>query len=491
MVKDQQVRRLMKLIKKEKSIKIAASKAGMDEKTARKYIKSGRLPSQLVKEHSWRTRSDPFDGLWDEAAKYLEANPGLQAKTLFEFIQKSNLGKYSDGQIRTFQRKVKAWRATCGPAKEVFFAQRHHPGELAQSDFTHMSDLGVTIGGLPFPHLAYHFVLTYSNYEDATICFSESYESLSEGVQNALWKLGGVPHTHRTDRLSAAVNKECSADEFTRRYQELLEHYGMVGAKSGAGRANEIGDVEQRHYRFKKALDQALILRGSRDFESREDYRRFVDRLLAQLNAGRQERLQEELATLKLLPARRLDDSKKLTVRVSKGSTIHVLHNTYSVNSRLIGEYVQIKAHAEHLEIYYGQKHIDTIPRMRGDGGHLINYRHIVDWLVRKPGAFEQYRYRDDLFPSSVYRMAYDALGQQNPSSANKRYLEILKLAARQSEAGVEGALHSILENGRPMSTDAVRSILATDSHLPMASDVAVDEVDLAIYDDFLSLEKV
>jgi transposase len=491
MITDQQVRRLMKFIKKDKSIATAASKAGMDEKTARKYLKSGKLPSQIAKEHNWRTRSDPFDGVWDEAAKYLEANPHLEAKTLFEFIQKNSPGKYSDGQIRTFQRKVKEWRATCGPSKEVFFAQYHEPGKLCQSDFTHMSDLGVTISGLPFPHLAYHFVLTYSNYEDANICFSESYESLSEGLQNALWKLGGVPETHRTDRLSAAVNKECNADEFTRAYQEILDHYGMIGAKTSAGRANEIGDVEQRHFRFKKALEQALILRGSRDFESREDYRRFVDRLLSQLNAGRHEKIQQDLAALKALPDRRLDDAKKLTVKVSKGSTIHVLHNTYSVDSRLIGEYVNIKAHAERLEIYYAQKHIDSIPRMRGEGKHLINYRHIIDWLSRKPGAFEQYRYRDDLFPSSIFRMAYDSLVRHNPNTANKKYLEILSLSAKESEAGVEDALYHLLDDNNLISTEAVKAILEAKAPVSISTDVAIDEIDLSIYDAFLSLERV
>jgi len=491
MITDQQVRRLMKLIKKDKSIKIAAAKAGMDEKTARKYIRAGKLPSQIAREHSWRTRPDPFADVWDEVAKYLEVNPHLEAKALFEFIQKNSPGKYSDGSLRTFQRKVKEWRATCGPSKEVFFAQIHEPGELAQSDFTHMSDLGVTIAGVPFPHLAYHFVLTYSNYEDATICFSESYESLSQGLQNALWKLGAVPHAHRTDRLSAAVNKDCSADEFTRAYQELLDHYSMVGAKTSAGRANEIGDVEQRHYRFKKALDQALMLRGSRDFESREDYRRFIEKLLDQLNAGRQEKLKEELAALKALPDRRLDDSRRLTVKVSKGSTIHVLHNTYSVNSRLIGEHVQIKVHAERLEVYYGQKLIDTLPRMRGNGKHLINYRHIIDWLSRKPGAFEQYRYRDDLYPSSIFRMAYDALRQQNPNTASKKYLEILSLSAKQSEAGVDDALRHLIENDNPISADTIKAMLDAQTQLSTPTDVAIETIDLSLYDDFLSLQKV
>src|SRR5262249_39778386 len=162
-----------------------------------------------------------------------------------------------------------------GPAKEVFFAQVHHPGRLGASDFTHCEELRVTIAGSPFPHLIYHFVLTYSNWETGTVCFSESLESLSEGLQNALWQLGGVPEVHRTDRLTAAVQPGAHPDVFKRRYQALLRHYGLRGQAIQAGKGNENGDVEQRHHRFKTALDQALLLRGSRDFDSRDRYATF------------------------------------------------------------------------------------------------------------------------------------------------------------------------------------------------------------------------
>jgi hypothetical protein len=305
MVTDRQVRRLMKLLQSEKSLAAAAAKAGMDEKTARKYRRLGKLPSEVRVEHTWRTREDPFAEVWEEVKGKLENNPGLEAKTLFEDLQRRYPGRFADGQVRTLQRRVKTWRALEGPGKEVFFAQVHTPGRLCQSDFTCMKSLGVRIQGDPFDHLIYHFVLSYSNWEAGTICFSESFESLSEGLQNALWELGGVPRVHRTDRLSTAVQKPEHPEEFTRRYAALLKHYGLEGDKTQRASPHEIGDVEQRHHRFKKALDQALMLRGSRDFATREEYADFLRRLFAQLNAGRRDRLAEELKVLSRLPAQR------------------------------------------------------------------------------------------------------------------------------------------------------------------------------------------
>jgi len=486
MVTDAQVRRLMKLLKTEKTLAAAAAKAGMDEKTARKYRDLGRLPSEVKKPHTWRTRPDPFTEVWDEVRVLLEANPGLEAKTLFEDLQRRYPGRFAEGQLRTFQRRVKAWRAREGPAREVFFPQVHRPGELCQSDFTHMSKLAVTIQGQPFNHLFYHFVLPYSNWEAGTICFSESFESLSEGLQNALWELGGVPRAHRTDRLSTAVRKTAHPEEFTQRYTGLLAHYGLEGRKTQAARPNENGDVEQRHYRFKRALDQALMLRGSRDFQSRQEYAQFVRKLFSQLNAGRRERFAEELAVLRRLPLRRLEACKRLWVKVGPSSTIRVNHNVYSVHSRLIGERVAVRLFAEHLEVWYGQKRIETIPRLRGEKRSRINYRHVIDWLVRKPGAFEDYRYRDDLFPTSRFRIAYDALKQARPARGHKDYLRILYLAANESETAVDEALRHLIDQGQSITVDAVQKIVRSGQQLPPATDVTITPTDLAEYDALL-----
>ena len=253
MTSDKQVRRLMKLIQAEETLGMAAAKAGMDEKTARMYRDSGKLPSESRPRHDWRTRPDPIASEdWEWVRAQLEDCPGLEARTLFDVLQREHPGRYADGQLRTLQRRVKIWRGLEGPSREVFFAQRYEPGQLCESDFTYMNSLGVTIARESFPHLIYHFVLPYSNWETGTVCFSESFESLSAGLQNALWELGGVPAAHRTDRLSAAVHKVEHPAEFTHRYQALLRHYGLKGQKIQARKANENGDVEQAHHRFKR-----------------------------------------------------------------------------------------------------------------------------------------------------------------------------------------------------------------------------------------------
>jgi transposase len=492
-VTDKQVRRLMKLSQKEGNIAIVAAKAGMSENTARKYLRSGELPSQCNKERTWRTREDPFETVWDEIGEKLEENPGLEAKTLFEWLQRKCPGGYSDGRLRTFQRRVKQWRALEGPAKEVYFTQNHSPGKLCESDFTDMSSLGITIQGACFDHLVYHFVLTYSNWETGSVCFSESFESLITGMQNALWELGGVPESHRTDKLSAAVQRldKEGEEEFTRRYQALLRHYGLSGQKIQTGKANENGDIEQRHHRLKGAVEQALLLRGGREFSIRGEYEVFLRKLFDQLNAGRRDRFREELRALKSLPAQRLDDHTPFTVRVGPTSTIRIKKNVYSVHSRLIGEEVNVRLHADNLEVWYAQRRIEVIPRLRGEGKHRVQYRHIIDWLVRKPGAFENYRYREDMFPTSRFRMAYDLLKERSPERASREYLKILHLAAKESEAGVDNALRWFMDGERPIKVEEVESIVLTNQRIPGPTAVQVSEVDLSVYDRLLTTVEV
>lgn len=492
MVTDNQVRRLMKLIQTEKTFSIAASKAGMDEKTARKYRRSGKLPSEMLPERSWQTRENRFVDVWVDVVLKLELNPGLEAKTLFEDLQRRYPGRFADGLLRTLQRRIKRWRALKGPAKDVIFPQKHRPGVLCQSDFTHMGDLDVTIQGQPFEHLIYHFVLTYSNWETGTLCFSESFESLSEGLQNALWELGGAPMSHQTDRLTAAVNKPDNPEEFTQRYQGLLKHYALEGRRTQAASPHENGDIEQRHHRFKRALDQSLMLRGSRDFSSRQEYTHYIRKLFEQLNLGRKQRFSEEIEVLRRLPEKKLETCKRIQVKVGPSSTIHVNHNTYSVDSRLIKASVTVRLYAEYLEVWYAQKRIELLPRLRGDGKYYIQYRHIIDSLIRKPGAFENYRYRDALFPCSRFRLAYDSLRQRHaPSVANKEYLRILYLAAKENEAAVDAALHGLIDRDELITADTVEAIVKSGLKPTPKREVAIDDVELAAYDELLSLQEV
>ncbi len=315
----------------------------MDPKTAREYLRDPRLPSERKEDRKWRTRADSFTGVWKEVREQIDMNPGLEAKTLFESLQRKYPGQFADGQIRTLQRRLKRWRATEGSKREVFFVQQHVAGRLGQSDFTHMNELNITVGAQSFPHMLFHFVLTSSNWEAVSLCYSESFESLSDGLQNALWELGGVPLDHRTDRMSLAVNNGSDEREFTTRYEALMRHYKMAGQKIQTGRPNENGDVEQRHYRLKRAVGQALLLRDSRNFGSIAEYKEFLRRLLTQLNAGRRERLRLEMQYLRPLPAGRLESLKRERVKVDSGSLIYVDRNAYSVHSRLIGESIEAR----------------------------------------------------------------------------------------------------------------------------------------------------
>ena len=486
MVTDHQVRRLKKLSNIEKNQEIAASKAGMDPKTARRYLAANRLPSELVKERHWRTREDPFTEVWDQVRQQIEENPGLEAKTLFEWLQRECPGRFNDGQIRTLQRRIKLWRATEGPAQEVYFGQKHEPGKLCASDFTHMTELGITIQGQTFAHLMYHFVLTYSNWEAGTICYSESLESLTEGWQNAVWELGAVPGGHRTDSLSSAVNNMSNLEEFNRRYEAVMKYYGVKPQHTHPVSPNENGDVEQSHHRFKRAVDQALMLRGSRDFGSVEEYAQFLKNLLAQRNAGRRQRLAEELAVMRELPARRMESAKRERVGVDSGSLIHVDRNAYSVNSRLIGEQVEARLYLDRIEVWYGQKKVEDLPRLRGRAKHRVDYRHIIEWLVRKPGAFENYRYKEDLFPTSRFRMAYDELQETAPGQAVKEYLKILKLAAEEGETPVDEALRELLERkaGRVITVESMGEVLRRLDTIAPVTEVEVAAVNLASFDE-------
>jgi hypothetical protein len=490
MTTDKQYHILLKMLRKGKMLSAASAKAGVSENTARKFERLKKLPSQCKEERNWRTRTDPFEEAWDEARGILWDTEGaVEAKSLFEELQRKHPGKYSDGQLRTFQRRVKLWRALEGPGKEAYFEQEHRPGELSQSDFTNMSSLGITVAGQPFEHLVYHFVLTYSNWETGTICFSESFESLSTGLQNALWELGGVPAAHQTDRMSAAVHNLSRAKEFTQHYGALMRHYGLEGKKTNAYSAHENGDVEQRHHRFKRAVEQELLLRGSRDFASRKDLEEFYRKLFERLDAGRRERFTQERRALRRLPPRRLEDYTQQRVKVSGGSLISVQRNTYSVHSRLIDEEVTVRLYADVLEVWYAQTRVETLPRLRGEGKHYVQYRHIIDELVRKPGAFTSYRYRADLFPTSYFRMAYDTLKERAPLWADREYLRILQLAAQESQERTEAAIRLLLDEGASISLERVKALVCSDEALGCPQRGRVEEVDLGLYDQLLEAE--
>lgn len=487
MKKDAEVHLLFRERQKGRTQAVAAARAGMSERTARTYEHAGTLPSTLKRPRHHRTRPDPFAAEWPWIQEQLERDSALQATTLFALLEAQHPGRYRPGQVRTLQRHIAIWRALQGPAREVMFAQEHVPGQMAQSDFTHMSEVGITLGGVPFPHLLFHVVLTYSNVEAVSVCFAESFEALAEGLERGLWQIGGVPRQHRTDHLGAAVRplEALERQEFRARYLALLEHYGMEPSTNTAGEAHENGDVEQAHYRFKVAVDQALRVRGSRDFADRAAYEGFLGQLVQQRNHTRQHRFAVEQPALRPLPTTPLAPCRELRVRVSRFSTMQVLGNTYSVPSRLIGLTLTVRVRAETVEAYVGTAFACAMPRLHGRQQHAINYQHVIWSLVRKPGAFAAYRYRDDLFPALLFRRAYDHLRQQCPGRADREYVRLLYLAASTAESEVETALSLLLDAQLVPTFDAARDLVRL-PQTPALPALTTPVLNLASYDQLL-----
>lgn len=467
---------------------LAAAKTGMGVRTARKYEKAGKLPSQLQKPRVHRTRENPFSEDWSWVVEQLRRDAALQAKTLFEILCETHPGRYQEGQLRTLQRHVHAWRVSRGPEQEIMFKQTHEPGRIAQSDFTVMNALNITLGGQPFPHLLYHMVLTYSNVEAVRVCFSESFEALAEGLEDCIWQIGGVPAYHRTDNLSAAV-RDLDRDgmhEFTDNYLAVLNHYGMKPSANTAGCANQNGDVEQSHYRFKTAVDQALRVRGSRDFIDRSAYEKFLGELVRKRNQTRSVRFEEERHVLQPLPEKPLDFTREISVRVSRFSLVRILNNAYSVPSRLIGTSLKVRIRAETLSLYHGSTEVLELPRIVGKNQHRIDYRHLIWSLVRKPGAFAHYCYREELFPTTSFRVAYDMLVESKPTRADSEYLRILHLAAGTSEAEVELAIHLLVQDQKIPGFDAVRELVSQRIQAPPTLSSAPMVIDLSDYDQLI-----
>jgi hypothetical protein len=361
----------------------------MSVRTARSW-EHGPLPSETRQSRSWRTRRDPFVEVWASEVEPLlvrDREGVLEATFLFEELARRHPGRFTPGQVRTLQRRVREWRACQGPPREVFFPQVHPLGREAQLDFTHASELGVTIAGEPLDHLLFELVLCASGWRFAQVAFGETFEALVEGLQNALWTLGGVPEVARTDNLSAATHelRQSGGRVLTERFAAVLAHYGLRSTRIHPGASHENGVVEQAHERLKSMLAQALVVRGSRDFETLAAYQAFIDGVVARLNERRAERIGEERPHLRPLPPARLPSYTVTRAVVRRWSTIRVANRTYSVPSRLVGHEVEARRHADVVEIFFAGRCLETMPRLRGEQDHRIDYRHVIWSLVRSP----------------------------------------------------------------------------------------------------------
>ena len=463
MITTKQYKRLMSEYKKTGKIEVSAMKADVHPQTAGKYIGAGKAPAELQAPHTWRTRPDPLEKVWEEAMGMLRDAPELEAKILFEhFLARPDSG-LEEGHLRTFQRRVRHWHATQGAEQEVFFAQERKPGELLQLDWTYARELNVTIQGELLDHLLCHCVLPYSNWEWATRCISESFLSLVSGLQAALVRLGKSPPNLGTDNTSAATHELEEMPGRPRAYNsdylELCTHYDLSPITIHVGCPNEQGDVESLNRHLKRRLNQHLILRGSRDFASVAEYDRFVEGVLQAANAKRQKGLAEELACMRALPASRLAQYREYAPVVSSQSLIRVRKHTYSVPSRLIGHTLRVELYEPELKVYLGRDFLFCLPRLRGDRGSSVDFRHVVVPLLRKPGAFINYRHREALYPSATFRSAFDRLvSDHGERSGVIEYLQVLKLAAEETVEKVEPLLRVQLARAGKWRASEVRN---------------------------------
>jgi hypothetical protein len=464
-ITDRQIRLYMQFKQQGKTKAVSAAQAGFSERSVRR-IESRTFQTPNEKRH-WKTRSDPFELVWQsELVPLLEAEPKLEARTLLEELQQRHEGQYPDKLLRTLQRRVKQWKAVSGPDKEVIFRQKHPPGWQGISDFTDANELGITIRGVPLDHLLYHYRLSFSGWDFVQVVLGgESFSALAEGVQNAIWNSGGVPETHRTDSLSAAY-KNCSdksKEEFTKFYRELCEHYGMEPTRNNKGASHENGSIESPHRHTKNRINQALMVRKSRDFDSLDMYRAFIREINMSCNKRVEKAFAEERAFLKPLPERKTSDYVEDRARVTTSSTIFVKEVTYSVPSRLIGMTLKIHVYDDRLECYAGGDHVVTLQRLRKNKKrlHHIDYRHIVGTLVRKPQAFRNYIYRDELFPTFAFRQTWEVLDEQlDGRQACREFVKILNEAARpEGEKKVNDYLEVCLASGNVPTSDGAKAV--------------------------------
>jgi hypothetical protein len=474
-----------------KTIAAAAAPASMSERTAYAW-KKGALPSDAKQPRPWRTRPDPFAATWDADVVPLlvaDEDGALEATTILAELRRRHGDAYGDGQLRTLQRRLHDWRALHGPGKEVMFEQAHVPGREGAFDFTDASELGVTVAGEAFAHLFFQFVLSFSTWRYVGLAFSETFEALLRGLQDALWALGGVPRVWRSDNLSAATHQILGGGrELNRRFRDVLDHYGAQSTRIEPGKSNQNGVAEKAHDVLKSSLAQALVLRGSRAFDSVDAYTAFVGRVRDRLVEGKPAaRLAEERRHLGPLPPTRLPSYTTHTATVRSWSTIHFARRVYSVPSRLIGCEVEVRQHPDVIEVFYRDrsKPTATMPRIRGERYHRIDYRHVAWSLVRKPGAFARYRYREELFPSLAFRKAYDALVDARGERADVEYVRILHLAASTMQADVERALEAILARGGRPDFAAVKALASPEA--PSVPALHIPPPDLTVYDRLLA----
>jgi hypothetical protein len=471
------------------NIGTAAKIVGIHRNTASKYLNTEMLPSELRKPRGCvSTQASAIDDAhWEELTKILDASPELEATAAMEFLRERYPDRYTGKELRSLQRRIRDWCVISCKEKEVIFYQNYNPGERSQSDFVDMDYLGVKVENRQFDHLLYHFMLPYSGWEYVLVCEGgESFMNLCAGCEKAFWKLGGVTKQHRTDNLTAAITTTDEGSYFTDNWKKLTSHYNVEPTTNNPGKSNENGKVERSNGLIKRSVENHLYLGGSKDFRSKDDYQNFVDGIVGKRNAKRLEKVAEERKELQQLPEAKWYSPVKIPVKVHKDSTVRIDGAVYSAPSRTIGCTLFAYIYPDKVDLYYGAVHLETMPRHK-KGETCINFMHIVHSLRRKPGAFEDYKYKDSMYPTTVFRTAYDKLrSSENMLQCNKDYIELLYMAKTHNLKSISAAIFAVLEEGALPTSEEIAKRL---EHKTPVRDVYVRQPMLSEYDELLITE--
>lgn len=473
---------------------VAAAMAGFSRATGYRIGADPRLPSQKQTPRG-RRRPDPLAQVWNaEVVPMLQGVPGIRAVAVYdEMIRRHpDLG---EGVRRTLERRIRTWRALNGPDRDVIFRQEHPPGRMGLSDFTDVAELAITIAGEPLVHRLYHFRLAFSGFEHAHVVLGgESYVALAEGLQNALWALGGVPEQHRSDSLSAAFrNLDRDAQEdLTKRYEALCAHYRMTPTRNNPGVAHENGSIESPHGHLKKVIKDELLLRGSCDFADLAAYRRFIDEVVGRRNARNRKQIEIERTVLKDLPQRRTADYEDERVIVTSSGGFALRKVFYTVPSRLIGHWLNVRLYDDRVVCFLGSTEVATLRRGRSPDhhkrAHVVDYRHVIHALRKKPMALLNLVYREQLFPRAAYARAFEALlAGVGEKRACRTMVGLLALAHdRACEAELADVIAADLDAGRLPDLDRLRERFLPDA--ASIPEVVVELASLSLYDELATV---
>ncbi len=491
----QQTRLYMSTRKKGCSQATSAAKAGISERSGRR-VEKGELQSKGKNKRDWKTRIDPFSGIWEhELEPMLKNSPELTPITLLEYLQSKYPCQYGDSVLRTLQRRVKEWRALYGEDKELIFRQTHIPGQQGLSDFTQLKDVTITVRGKELKHLLYHFRLAYSGWSHLKVILGgESYTALTEGLQESLRLLGGSPLEHRTDSLSAAFKNLSTneKDDITERYNAFCTYYKMKATRNNRGVSHENGSIESPHGHLKRRIKQALLLRGTNDFKSVEDYQLWIDEVVKKHNQRNAKNIALERTALQALPFHKTADYTELVVPVHTTSTIDVRRTTYSVPSRLIGERLRVHLYHDRLECYVGSKLTVNLSRVyssKKEGrGRLINYRHLIGSLIKKPQAFRFSQLRDSILPTDAYKSIWRYLEKEiRGRESCKIMVGLLNIASKYDcEQKLGAYILELVSKKKTLSLSAIENKF--NNTAPVQPDIIVNQHKLSSYNKFLKI---